>query len=239
MSEEKIDLGDGGLPMTVADGGLTTTVADIGTSAEIMDSGTTTKMGKEFDEETCLKMWGELNDDNDGKVTNFKELTDLWFRNLEEYATTGTVEPGQKLPFAVQFCTPEWLPGIRGNETLAKLREFFCNHGACFVSTVVPGGGGGRTTGFVSTPLQYPLTQKALSLLKRDFFLLVSTSLGRRSIPQMVRNEVVHFKQVRSCFVYDRSMLSDDLQYARFPPACGLTLTCVSTYANPDSTRPP
>ena len=34
-------------------------------------------------------------------------------------------------------------------------------------------------------------------------------------------------------------MLSDDLQYARFLPACGLTLTCVSTYANPDSTRPP
>ena len=194
MSEEKIDLGDGG---------LTTTVADIGTSAEIMDSGTTTKMGKKFDEETCLKMWGELNDDNDGKVTNFKELTDLWFRNLEEYATTGTVEPGQKLPFAVQFCTPEWLPGIRGNETLAKLREFFCNHGACFVSTRWGGGAEpAATTCFVSTPLQYPLTQKALSLLKRDFFLLVSTSLGRRSIPQMVRNEVVHFKQVRSCPVY-------------------------------------
>ena len=77
------------------------------------------------DEETCVKMWHELNDANDGKVTDHSELTDLWFRNLEEYANTGEVGPGQKLPFAMQFCTPGWLPTV-SEEGLIKLRSFFC-----------------------------------------------------------------------------------------------------------------
>ena len=93
-------------------------------TADVADSGTATKMEGTDDEETCVKMWHELNDANDGKVTDHSELTDLWFRNLEEYANTGEVGPGQKLPFAVQFCTPGWLPTM-SEAGLIKLRSFF------------------------------------------------------------------------------------------------------------------
>ena len=58
------------------------------TTADVADSGTATKMEGTHDEETCVKMWHELNDANDGKVTDHSELTDLWFRNLEEHGET-------------------------------------------------------------------------------------------------------------------------------------------------------
>ena len=58
---------------------------------------------------SVLQMWYDLNESNGGKVTNFDELADLWFRNLEEYATTGEVASGE-LPFAAQFFTEEWFP---------------------------------------------------------------------------------------------------------------------------------
>jgi predicted DNA-binding WGR domain protein len=48
------------------------------------------------------------------------------FRNLEEYANTGTVGPGRELPFAVQFCTPGWHPLIRDTALLVELRQYFC-----------------------------------------------------------------------------------------------------------------
>ena len=94
------------------------------------DSGTSTKFTKlgmadaKSRSDACICMWGELNDANDGKVTNFNELADLMVRNMKEYVTTGEVASG-KLPFAVQFCSPGWLP-LMENDRLIKLREFFC-----------------------------------------------------------------------------------------------------------------
>ena len=83
----------------------------------------TTMEGK-FDNETCVKMWGELNDTNDGKVTNFEELVNLWYRNLEEYVVTGTVASGE-LPFAVQFFSQVWLPQS-SVEDIKIVRDHFC-----------------------------------------------------------------------------------------------------------------
>ena len=94
------------------------------------DSGTSTKFTKlgmadaKSRSDACICMWGELNDANDGKVTNFNVLADLMVRNMKEYVTTGEVASG-KLPFAVQFCSPGWLP-LMENDRLIKLREFFC-----------------------------------------------------------------------------------------------------------------
>ena len=116
MSDEKSD-------EKSDDGSTAKTAADSGTSAEIADSGTTTKMVK-FDEATCFKMWGELNDANGGKVTNFEELVNLWYRNLEEYVVTGTVASGE-LPFAVQFFSQVWLPQS-SVEDIKIVRDHFC-----------------------------------------------------------------------------------------------------------------
>ena len=88
------------------------------------DSGTATKMEGSFSQQTCVNMWSELNDANDGKVTNFNELAELMVRNMEEYVTTGEVVSGE-LPFAVQFCSPGWLPWVE-NDRLVTLREHFC-----------------------------------------------------------------------------------------------------------------
>ena len=53
-------------------------IADGNTATTAVDSGTITKQENgRFNEETCIKMWAELNDANDGKVTNFHQLTDL------------------------------------------------------------------------------------------------------------------------------------------------------------------
>ena len=97
--------------------------SDDGSTATTADSGTTTKTGKKFDKETCIKMWGELNDANDGKVTNYYELGDLMIRNREEYITTGGVVSG-KLPFAVQFCTSAWHPALKEAQRI-KMRDYF------------------------------------------------------------------------------------------------------------------
>ena len=128
------------------DGSTATTAADSGTSAEIADSGTTTKMEGTFDKETCIKMWGELNDANGGKVTNFEQLVTLWYQGgdrvkgarvcfpgcgcrlaLEEYVVTGAVASGG-LPFAVQFLSQGWLPQLkeRVKVELKILRDHFC-----------------------------------------------------------------------------------------------------------------
>jgi hypothetical protein len=102
----------------------------------IADSGTFTKMEAKFDQDLCVCMWVELDDAkvtsstqrplrfHDGKVTNFEELADLMVRNMKEYVATGDVLSG-KLPFAVQFCSPGWLPWVKKDQ-LIKLREFFC-----------------------------------------------------------------------------------------------------------------
>ena len=57
--------------------------------------------------------WAALDDANGTRVTNLWELTDLWYRNLEEYAKTSKVSAGD-MPFAVEFCSVEsgWLPGF-------------------------------------------------------------------------------------------------------------------------------
>ena len=111
---------------------------DNGTTTPVVDSGTTTKHDgcgcgqwcekcRELSDADILTMWGELNDANDGKVTNFCQLTDLWFRDLEEYVTTGTVGPGQELPFAVQFFTRGWHPHPKTEDAhLITIREYFC-----------------------------------------------------------------------------------------------------------------
>ena len=149
MSEGKKDdsgttaavAGSGPLPPEIADSGTatqseekidestSTEFADSGTARYPIadDSGTVIKMekGGSFDQQTCVVMWYELSCANDGKVTNFHELADLMVRNMEEYVTTGDVASG-KLPFAVQFCSPGWLPWVKKDQ-LIKLREFFCH----------------------------------------------------------------------------------------------------------------
>ena len=76
-----------------------------------------------FDEGVCRSMWSELDGASEGGVRSFRGLTARWYRNLEEYATTGTVASGE-LPFAVQFCSPRWLPQLNEG-TLVQLRAFF------------------------------------------------------------------------------------------------------------------
>ena len=124
QSEEKID---DSTSTEFADSGTASSTTTIGYPIAD-DSGTATKMEatstQSFNQQTCVCMWIELNDANDGKVTNRNELADLMVRNMEEYVTTGDVASG-KLPFAVQFCSPGWLPWIE-KDRLIKLREFFC-----------------------------------------------------------------------------------------------------------------
>ena len=85
-------------------------------------------MEGKYNKETCKDMWGELSEsvgegEEDG-VKNFDDLVRLWYRNLEEYATTGTVASGD-LPFAVQFCSQGWLPKVKPSQ-LKALRDHFC-----------------------------------------------------------------------------------------------------------------
>ena len=94
------------------------------------DSGTATQMVDQFDQQTCVCMWGEL--DAEFGVKNFVELVELWFRNMDEFLTSGTVASGE-FPFAVQFCSPGWLPSLKDRPTrdgtqtlLAVLRNYFC-----------------------------------------------------------------------------------------------------------------
>ena len=84
-------------------------------------SGTDTTMDK-YDEQTCICMWGELAEKE--SLQSFGDLITLWYRNLEEYATTGTA-PADELPFAVQFLSPGWFPKLTADE-LKTLREYFC-----------------------------------------------------------------------------------------------------------------
>jgi hypothetical protein len=102
-------------------------IADHGT-------GTTTTMEGRYNKEICKCMWGELSEsegvgEEDG-IKNFDDLVRVWYRNLEEYAVTeyqtgtGTVASG-KLPFAVQFCSPGWLPKVEPAQ-LKALRGHFC-----------------------------------------------------------------------------------------------------------------
>jgi hypothetical protein len=75
--------------------------------------------------------WAALDDANGTRVTNLWELTDLWYRNLEEYAmdrsmfSTRTRSSGDK-PFAVQFCSVEsgWLPGFSAKQAGQLLAYF-------------------------------------------------------------------------------------------------------------------
>ena len=59
-----------------------------------------------------------------GQCQDFADLTSIWYRNLEEYANTGTVESGE-FPFVVEFCTSDWLPRLTDDER-KKLLDFFC-----------------------------------------------------------------------------------------------------------------
>jgi hypothetical protein len=95
-----------------------------GTATDTLDhgTGTTTTMEGSYNKEICKAMWGELSE-SEG-VKNFDALVHLWYRNLEEYATTGTVASGE-LPFAVQFCSQGWLPKVQPAQ-LKALRDHFC-----------------------------------------------------------------------------------------------------------------
>ena len=82
--------------------------------------------------------WAALDDANETRVTNLWELTDLWYRNLEEYAKTSKVSAGD-MPFAVEFCSVEsgWLPGFSA-EQAGQLLAYFTrvnNSGSLVVST--------------------------------------------------------------------------------------------------------
>ena len=81
-----------------------------------------TTMRGGFDEQTCVVMWEEV--DRARGCKSFGDLTSIWYRNLEEYAITGTVESGE-FPFVVEFCTSDWLPKLNDDE-LKKLLDYFC-----------------------------------------------------------------------------------------------------------------
>ena len=59
-----------------------------------------------------------------GQCQDFADLTSIWYRNLEEYANTGTVVSGE-FPFVVEFCTSDWLPGLNDDERKIYL-DYFC-----------------------------------------------------------------------------------------------------------------
>ena len=91
------------------------------------------------------------------------------FRNLEEYANTGTVGPDRELPFAVQFCTPGWHPLIR-DTFLVELRQYFCR---------VDGEG-------------------ALLMTKDQFYKFFFTDKGRKLLARDLKNNVKGLSPVRS-----------------------------------------
>ena len=142
---------------------------DGSTAKTAADSGTTTKMGvpwvggrgrNQFDKETCIKMWGELNAANDGKVTNYEELGDLMIRNREEYITTGGVVSG-KLPFAVQFCTSAWHPALKEAQRI-KMRDYFLQMTLEDIyTTFAKGDPQQKRTGFTAHTLKVNLKQLA------------------------------------------------------------------------------
>ena len=90
-------------------------------------SGTTgTNMVAKYDDQTCVCMWGET------KITNFDELTDKWYKNMDEFMRSLKEDPTSKgktadgeLPFCVQFCSPAWLPKI-SLDKIQALRDYFC-----------------------------------------------------------------------------------------------------------------
>ena len=90
-------------------------------------SGTTgTNMVAKYDDQTCVCMWGET------KITNFDELTDKWYKNMDEFMRSLKEDPTSEgktadgeLPFCVQFCSPAWLPKI-SLDKIQALRDYFC-----------------------------------------------------------------------------------------------------------------
>ena len=98
-------------------------VADSGTPSDhITDMNRSGAMDVKFIEELCISMWTEMNEE--GECSNFNELADLMARNMDEYAATGSVASGERIPFAAQMCSPGWLPTIK-QDKLIKLRELF------------------------------------------------------------------------------------------------------------------
>ena len=89
---------------------------------------TTTSMnGTRFYEQTCVRMWEQVDEvlvALGGQCQDFEDLTSIWYRNLEEYAITGTVESGD-FPFVVEFCTSDWLPQLK-DDVHNKLLDYFC-----------------------------------------------------------------------------------------------------------------
>jgi hypothetical protein len=83
---------------------------------------TITAMESKFNVQTCVCMWEQVDEALGCK--SFEDLTSIWYRNLEEYAITGTVESGD-FPFVVEFCTSDWLPQLKDDEH-NKLLDFFC-----------------------------------------------------------------------------------------------------------------
>ena len=83
--------------------------------------------GTQYHEQTCVRMWEQVDEvlvALGGQCQDFADLTSIWYRNLEEYANTGTVESGE-FPFVVEFCTSDWLPRLTDDER-KKLLDFFC-----------------------------------------------------------------------------------------------------------------
>jgi hypothetical protein len=91
-------------------------VADSGTWTSRMDGS---GMDVKFNDQLCICMWGEMKE-----AANFCDLADLMARNMDEYAATGSVASGERIPFAAQMCSPGWLPTIK-QDKLIKLRELF------------------------------------------------------------------------------------------------------------------
>ena len=98
------------------------------------DWGTEQKMEK-WDTNTCQGMWEGLNNANQDEIQSYKALASLWYRNLifysrERRAPTVDDLPAEdnligKIPFAVQFCHPHWLPSLKTEEKLIALRDWF------------------------------------------------------------------------------------------------------------------
>ena len=91
-------------------------------------TGTSTTMEHNYHEQTCVCMWNEVGESegagDEGGLKNFDDLVHLWYRNLEEYAVSGTIVQGE-LPFVVQFCSHGRLPALHPGQN-KDLRDHFC-----------------------------------------------------------------------------------------------------------------
>ena len=157
-------------------GGVTCTL----TMSEFNDrgSGTKTTMGDKYDEQTCISMWGDVNDpggvcgpnelkEQKGQLKYFDDLVDVLYRNMEEYAMNRKEyeASGKELPFIVHYLSPGWLAKVDPNK-LGELLDYFCK-----VDREKPDG-------------------DRLLVPKAKLFGMISAAKGRQAFRDMLKNEM-------------------------------------------------